>query len=237
MTTNPTSSTGELPAKRTRSEPESGGKHRQTPVPTINDTNKDYQVEDGDITLISSDNFHFRIHSYHLMAASSVFRDMIRAGTPPHDRKEVAFTDTKTETGRVIKLFLDICYAKTLRCPKKDDLEDGLGDLVTLLNKYNCKLAWNCLELSLDTWMRQEMVHNDDVFRLAVKADDKELAALAVELSNGDVWQMTIPDQYKYALLRASRCGNNLVDPESTDWKEVSKEFKKIMAAFREPKK
>ncbi|OCF43266.1 hypothetical protein I317_02834 [Kwoniella heveanensis CBS 569] len=236
-------------------------------LPTINGCNEAYQHADADITLISSDGFHFKVHSYQLMAS----RGMIHAGALSQKQKEVTFTDERLERSRIVALFLDICYGKPLPPfphygPNTyDELEGSLCDLISFLQKYDCRPAIEHLRLYLGSWIKDVNSSPADSLVLAAKLEDQELAMLAIQetglsedldnfgcstelayidgSSNMDLSGMwydrfiEIPDDYKYALLRGYRYERPFIDLDTTNWEAVAKEFGNVLTAIHNRKR
>ncbi|WVF68197.1 hypothetical protein IAT40_002962 [Kwoniella sp. CBS 6097] len=239
------------------------------PEITINEVNEGYQFEDSDITLISSDNLHFKVHSYHLLAASPIFRDMIKLGTEAEKTRQVPFTDDKIETGEIIRLFLDMCYGKDTENLTSDTLPP-FSSLVLFLAKYDCLLWIRAVREVIMRGLINSTTSPDCAFDLAVLMEDSDLAASAIRLAGawthvvgtkkdtdqpkkkrrpkvlrsvhgGGVSLLTavhydfftrIPDDYKFALLRASREAGMTLDQKKAPWPSVAKKFKEVMEAI-----
>ncbi|WVQ95655.1 hypothetical protein IAU59_002753 [Kwoniella sp. CBS 9459] len=217
----------------------------------LNQYNKPYQYEDSDITLISSDNLHFKVHSYHLMVASPVFRDMIRAGNNSENKREVTFTDPRGEMGQVIASFLDLCYGKPLvPLPSRKDSRYSatikhLSDLLSFLTKYECEVPITAFKLYLGSWAGTHEEKSDDFFRFAAQLDDVELAVAC--LKNAEILNLLVPtdpdfkgyadfnrmpDGYKFALLRAYAYSKGDYMGRRR-WEEIISEMKKVLIATR----
>ncbi|WVF68198.1 hypothetical protein IAT40_002963 [Kwoniella sp. CBS 6097] len=188
-TSEPAQVPAERPSKRAREE-DSNPTSDQESNPIIDDTNKDYQFQDSDITLVSSDDYHFKVHTYQLMAASPVFRDMISTGSSSSDKKEVIFADDQVEDGHTINLFLDICYGRPLILPQNTTILYKLyGDLITFLHKYECRSCTEHLRMCFYAWVPQEDGdHGDHIFRLASRMGDINLAATAIRYGGSTRW-------------------------------------------------
>ncbi|OCF33664.1 hypothetical protein I316_04738 [Kwoniella heveanensis BCC8398] len=172
--------------------------------PVINKSNRSYQFGDSNVTLISSDNIRFKVHTFHLMAASAVFRNMLSIGKNGHQGPEVRLTDKAIESSWVISLFLRTCYGHSL--PHYADVEDGYLGLIAFIDKYDCKVARESLITSVNSWMGL------DKFK-------------------------KIPEDYKFALLRACQQGKPLFDHKEADWTAIADSFEIILSAIREKKK
>ncbi|OCF33659.1 hypothetical protein I316_04733 [Kwoniella heveanensis BCC8398] len=246
-------------------------------APTINDINRPFQFDDSDITLISSDNLHFKIHSYHLMAASPVFRDMIAIGKGGTETQTVELADTTFETGSIVSLFLDICYGTPLP-HYKVSLTRYLA-LVKFLNKYDCELAKGVVKGAIHAYMNNCVDGSKDLqpgscFDIAVAMDDIGLmktsirragtwhfapyttsepdnsvakkryraahcipnrGVLDLTASTFDDWER-IPNDVKFALLRATYGDKSQFDYKTAKWDEVADSFEIILNFIREKK-
>ncbi|WVF68196.1 hypothetical protein IAT40_002961 [Kwoniella sp. CBS 6097] len=240
----------------------------------IKDTNRPYQFSDSDITLISSDDLHFKIHSYHLMAASAVFRDMIALGKNSEASAEVRLTDSEIETSTVVVLFLDICYGTPL--PHYKDKQATYIKLVKFLDKYDCRSARITLKHSLHTLLDLSEPNSQrcpqTCFVVACVMDDIDLAKAA--LRKADTWRFfkysstepsnhteaerfrayrplperssldlvafrfdefkQIPDDIKFALLRAIHQGSTSFDYQTANWSKIADSFEIILNTIRE---
>ncbi|WVQ95654.1 hypothetical protein IAU59_002752 [Kwoniella sp. CBS 9459] len=174
--------------KKTKTAHESPDQEMSASTPKVDDTNKDYQFKDSDITLISSDKYHFKVHSYHLMAASTVFRDMIAIDPHKSMALEVILTDTEFETGTILSLFFHMCYGE--RLPHYSSHYTAYKRLIRFLDKYDCKSGTEILRTSIYTWstMDQDKLQPGYVFTLACHIDDEKLAKRAITLAGGWVW-------------------------------------------------
>ncbi|KAL1411770.1 hypothetical protein Q8F55_002737 [Vanrija albida] len=102
----------------------------------------------GDFTLISSDNVRFRIESFFIFAASSVFRDA--SGLSRDEDKTVHFTDLDFETADTIHRFLTLVTTGKL---PDDFFREGAHEacqrtahLATFIQKYGCGPAMAALK-------------------------------------------------------------------------------------------
>ncbi|WVF68199.1 hypothetical protein IAT40_002964 [Kwoniella sp. CBS 6097] len=155
----------------------------------INEYNSPFQFRDSDITLISSDDLHFKVHTFHLMAASpppynnSVFRDMISVGKNSTDQDEVGLSDIDIEKGKILFLYLSLVYGFALGMPK-----NSLGRflrLIKFLHKYECTTAKRTLSLLINSWMdpaqTKEQLSPKIGLLLACDLDDMDSASIAMK--------------------------------------------------------
>ncbi|WVR08622.1 hypothetical protein IAU60_005677 [Kwoniella sp. DSM 27419] len=234
----------------------------------INKYNQPYQSTDTDVTLVSADGLHFDVHSYQLMAASSAFRNLISL-----DDGEVfpfvEFDDDEIEHGPTIAMFLGICHGLAPSIVKPAHY-NRVRKLIRFLYKYDCQNALSQVRMGVRTWLPGQNPHAKQVFHLAMKLDDADLAADAlrymkeacymdssearaehaqhphisripgasvVDLSAMDRKSFTgIPEDYKFALLRAARENHDLQNPAGMDWKRYAKDFEAVMGAIRQTK-
>lgn len=102
---------------------------------------------DGDMTIHSADGVTFRVQSYHLLSASSVFRDLFAIGSGP---RELSLSDESIETAPVMRMFLDLVTLGRLHVylpPTVVEAEPtelrairALYALVHFLQKYECRV-------------------------------------------------------------------------------------------------
>lgn len=102
---------------------------------------------DGDMTIHSADGVTFRVQSYHLLSASSVFRDLFAIGSGP---RELSLSDESIETAPVLRMFLDLVTLGRLHVylpPSVVEAEPtelrairALYALVHFLQKYECRV-------------------------------------------------------------------------------------------------
>ncbi|OCF43262.1 hypothetical protein I317_02830 [Kwoniella heveanensis CBS 569] len=243
--------------------------------PVINKSNRSYQFGDSDVTLISSDNIRFKVHTFHLMAASAVFRDMLSIGKNGHQGPEVRLTDKAIESSWVISLFLRTCYGHSL--PHYTDVKDGYLGLIAFIDKYDCKVARESLITLVNSWMGldSQRLYPNLVMSIASQLDDNRLAKRAISLGGHWEWSKVtteeptesvarqrlrvvrqiplygafdltawafedfkkIPEDYKFALLRACQQGKPLFDHKEADWTAIADSFEIILSAIRENKK
>ncbi|KAL1411782.1 hypothetical protein Q8F55_002749 [Vanrija albida] len=102
--------------------------------------------QDGDFTLVSSDDITFRIDTHYLQSASGVFRDMLAAGSGP---KLINLTDPHTETALVVHKFLNLITTNRI---DNERFGPDFSDMVTLVRfliKYECAPALTVIGLHL----------------------------------------------------------------------------------------
>ncbi|WWC92370.1 uncharacterized protein L201_007327 [Kwoniella dendrophila CBS 6074] len=146
----------------------------------INEWNKKYQSEEADMTIKSSDNLIFRVHSYRMMAASKVFRDMIQIGSKTDQAQEIPLTDQDIETSTVVSLFLDITYAFDMPEPKDCNDFDKDSNLVTFSIKYEAQPAIQYLGKLFYSWVSSGKFRSDLVLVEACRLDDPSLGGAAI---------------------------------------------------------
>lgn len=71
------------------------------PEPTVHAL---FDFADSDVTLLSSDGTHFRVHTANLAAVSMKFRDMVSSATPSDDVVPLG------ESAATLALLLAMCY-------------------------------------------------------------------------------------------------------------------------------
>ncbi|WVR08623.1 hypothetical protein IAU60_005678 [Kwoniella sp. DSM 27419] len=220
----------------------------------INDVNEPYQSEDADLTMISSDAMHFKVDSYHLMAASPVFRDMVHLGRNVDQQREVEFTDRQIETGAVIRLFLDVCYHSAVEVITADK-EAPCKNLIRFLIKYDCYNLLEKVRLTVQSWLHGQ-VDPTIVFRIATRLDNDQLALegdddatklrkehlLSIPMTSvldpagmGYAKFSSIPKAPLYALLRATR-QIGTTEIKFVEWDKVAQEYEAVMRSLRHHK-
>ncbi|WVQ81192.1 hypothetical protein IAT38_003314 [Cryptococcus sp. DSM 104549] len=143
-----------------------------------------YNFQDGDIELVSSCSVHFRVHSYQLRAASSVFRSMFDIGDDSSSHhsaspQEIVLTDEEFETAPVVNAFLDILYKGEPQLQKEDDIARKvinytlLKQLVRFVEKYDAILPRFVLKGGVGGWLLSEMIGSDHAFVLSSILGDK----------------------------------------------------------------
>ncbi|WVQ95656.1 hypothetical protein IAU59_002754 [Kwoniella sp. CBS 9459] len=190
--------------------------------PTIDDTNRPYQFEDSDITLVSSDGLHFKIHSYHLMAASPVFRDMLTVGKGSSEQT-VQLTDTKFETSSIVALFLQACYGPQVFFILACALDD-----VNLIQSIVRRAGhWGFIGYT-------EPEPTGDVEKQAFRALRNIPYCSCLDLTAIKFTEFDkIPNDIKFALLRATHDGKSLFNYKAAEWVKIADSFEIILKSIR----
>ncbi|WVF68193.1 hypothetical protein IAT40_002958 [Kwoniella sp. CBS 6097] len=251
----------------------SSNKRLKTDCPKIFCVNKPYQSEHADITLISSDGLPFKVHSYHLKSASSVFRAMLEIADSDSSSPEVTLTDEAIEHSIVLRIFLDIVHGISLRKPEHCWKEREYECVVAFLKKYEATSALEVVRLSLISWASHGDFMHLEIFILGTMLSDVELCKAAITSPGKQKWDETdyegdpgdpitgnrnvmdlsaapleylkkIPDDYKWALMRASSIATtrycvwakaDKIDPKlfADDKVAVARKFEQLMKDAR----
>ncbi|WOO80082.1 uncharacterized protein LOC62_03G003593 [Vanrija pseudolonga] len=158
-------------------------------TPTIVDDDK---WTTGDFALISSDNVRFRIDSYHLQAASVVFRDMITAADGP---REIHFTDDAIEGRHAVSAFLHLATAGSLYEAPTPWNVSGTVKLVRFVLKFDCVTALKVLILRT----KETLIDNDQtttlhVFIIGAVLDNEDLCRASLKRNQDYYWIEGEPD-------------------------------------------
>ncbi|WVQ95658.1 hypothetical protein IAU59_002756 [Kwoniella sp. CBS 9459] len=212
---------------------EPSNKRSRTETPKVTEVNKPYQSEHADITLVSSDGYPFKVHSYHLKSASPVFRAMLEVADCSASSPEVKMTDDDIDRSDVIRIFLDVVHGRPLEEPMADDEYDHMTyePVIAFLQKYEAAAAHEVVRLSLISWARHGKFHQLWLFIYGTMLDDVELCKAAIVSPGRQKWSdyrmehdypyitsrnvmdlsaapvsfmAKIPDRYRCALLQAS---------------------------------
>ncbi|KAK8850574.1 hypothetical protein IAR55_004493 [Kwoniella newhampshirensis] len=155
----------------------------------ISDVNRPYQSEDADVILVSSDGLKFKVHSYHLKAASTVFSSMLDIGIPDQSNL-LEFTDNEIEHSRIVVLFLNLVYGKELHFKKETRHynHEQCYRLVSFLLKYDATTPLRMLRYATHLWLAREALSPFCAFRIGAKMDDVDLCAQALRCCAGWNW-------------------------------------------------
>ncbi|WVW81768.1 hypothetical protein I302_103764 [Kwoniella bestiolae CBS 10118] len=126
--------------------------------------NLDYQAKDADITLISSDNLHFKVHGYMLKAHSAVLRDLL------NDSQMMVSPIPIDVHSRDLKRFLDLMYLPDPLIPFS---WIETKTLLETCDKYDCPLIHERIRTRLNPHPEQAPW---ETFCLASHFNDLELA-------------------------------------------------------------
>ncbi|EIW70109.1 hypothetical protein TREMEDRAFT_61871 [Tremella mesenterica DSM 1558] len=213
-----------------------------------------YNADDADLVLVSSDEIHFKVHSYYLKAASVVFRAML--DSPNLDAKKgdrplptIYLTDNDIETAEVLEGALGIIYERPFP-PDPAEYRDELRKIIPLLRKYECDGTIARIRLLLHSWITYSNHGAWSAFLVSVAMDDIVTCARAMRragkcgLSGSSVLQgaqksttvfdlgslslttfSKIPGPTVWAILRATKS-----QPTSTEgWNEIADQFLKLL--------
>ncbi|KAL1411775.1 hypothetical protein Q8F55_002742 [Vanrija albida] len=125
----------------------------------------------GNFTIISSDNYAFKIDDYHLRSASSVFRDMLSAGT---GMLQIELTDPTMEDSGTVDIVLDIILNATFA----DNMIKNVVSAALFLKKYDCAVASKHLAFRLQHAVFAPRVK---MFILGAALDDEDLCVTALQ--------------------------------------------------------
>ncbi|WVQ81191.1 hypothetical protein IAT38_003313 [Cryptococcus sp. DSM 104549] len=174
----------------------SGGSQEATPVKYSDD----YNFPDGDIELVSSCGVRFRVHSYKLRAASSVFNTMMDIGKGKSDGsppvQEVVLTDTKIETAAVITLFLNFVYGKPPKLATAENVPKHwrqvnkimIEPLVSFVGKYDATLISMVLSFAMISWLERDLFHPLEAFALGCTLPDINICKASIRRGSGWKW-------------------------------------------------
>ncbi|WWC98488.1 hypothetical protein V866_005379 [Kwoniella sp. B9012] len=147
-----------------------------------------YQFDDSDLTIITSDGVKLGIHRDILNYTSSTFKDVL--AVPQVQSKgatELELTDTEMETSRTVKLFLAFLYNPVdIKSPASEDLREFI-DLIRFCLKYDASDVLDNLQTYLYLWNSIGSVSFADVFLAASYMDDLHLMVAAFSNPN-DIW-------------------------------------------------
>ncbi|WVQ82177.1 hypothetical protein IAT38_004305 [Cryptococcus sp. DSM 104549] len=185
------------PSLMSNDSPKGANKKKTTPVKYSDD----YNFPDGDIELVSSCSVHFRVHSYKLRAASSVFNAMIDIGGKSESDgdgapkvQEVVLTDAQLETAAVLTAFLNVIYGK----PPKMEEDDGVSKkwrqanmklirpLVSFAGKYDATPVSLTLAFATLSWLQKDLFDPMSAFVLGCALQDVYICKTAIK--RGGAW-------------------------------------------------
>ncbi|RXK41971.1 hypothetical protein M231_00692 [Tremella mesenterica] len=135
-----------------------------------------YNADDADLVLVSSDEIHFKVHSYHLKSASIVFRAML--DSPDVNVKKgdqplpiIYLTDNDIETAEVLKGALDILYHKPFPT-EIGEYRDELRKIIPFLRKYECDGSIEGIRSLLHRWITYSDVGAWSAFLVSAGTED-----------------------------------------------------------------
>ncbi|WWD16842.1 hypothetical protein CI109_101274 [Kwoniella shandongensis] len=141
-----------------------------------------YNDPQADFILISSDNIAFKVHKYHLLSESPVFRDMCSMVGSSFASPTLNLTDTTFETARVIRLFLDFLQKRSPPDPSRETVVTTRL-LIQFVDKYDCQLVSHAMKAYARRFFDLGTVGPDDLFILGSNFDDVEYCAEAIRRS------------------------------------------------------
>lgn len=184
--------------------------HSPAPTPAIQFT-PPFNDDDADITIRSSDNAHFRVHTLILKKASPVFSDMLQMSHGVE--RETLHTVELTEDGDTLTQVLQSCYMN-LDFPEIDTL-DQLAMLLDVCDKYQMigvarRLAEAMLGSAFDTTEPLRVLtlaYRAQAARSLLHAAQQCLCLSQVDLIHSDVdLRSMLASTYRYLLRYHDRC-------------------------------
>lgn len=126
---------------------------------------------------------------------SPFFRNRVLArqtdlGSPRHANNELRFTDEKIETRWQIEMVLEILAKGTPARFLEDFFEfsESLLRAYAFAQRYECQLVLQILTIWLGEAFRTNLIHPVEVFIIAAKWDQHELAAAVIRRHHGEVF-------------------------------------------------
>ncbi|BEI90304.1 uncharacterized protein CcaverHIS019_0303740 [Cutaneotrichosporon cavernicola] len=161
-----------------------------SPQPEAEHIVDDEYWTDGDFEVITSNGVRFRVPSYHLFAASWIFRNARRLAPPNNSR--IRFTDPLCETGYVFRLFMTLAEKGQL---------DGVGQrgifkvhvklhqLFVFLRKWDCPGLLAILQHSVSRLVDEDRsLDRSRMFIVAALNGDSKFCRRILEMSATDTW-------------------------------------------------
>ncbi|RXK41970.1 hypothetical protein M231_00691 [Tremella mesenterica] len=207
---------------------------------------------DADLTLVSSDDIHFKVHSYHLKSASAVFRAMLEMPDPNAERPNIHLTDREIENAEVLEGALNILYSKAWpidtgtyrfklikinRFLLKYECEGAIDKVVSLLHRwiaFGRVSAWYAFLVSADlndvvTCSRAMRRAGLCAFSGTSGLQDSESTSSPFDIAGLSLERFSqIPVPMLWAILRATRHQNGL--PTSDEgWDKMAKHFCELL--------
>ncbi|WRT70720.1 uncharacterized protein IL334_007718 [Kwoniella shivajii] len=171
----------------------------------MNDHNKRFQLDDSNITLISSDGFHFKVHRHQIESAGTVFKAMLELDNTVEVSNHVPFLDEKIEDSFTVSLFLDIIYGNELREPKSTVDFSIYENLLHFMIKYDCTPALQYFRHALFHWVLSPKNKIDpmDMFTIGSATNDVELCVAAIRGTGN--WQWSTGNEIGQKLVDGTR--------------------------------
>ncbi|KLT46013.1 hypothetical protein CC85DRAFT_282151 [Cutaneotrichosporon oleaginosum] len=181
--------------RRKQSTPPRGSSPSQSVTQSPRAIPQDHLIDDeywtdGDFEIVTSNGIRFRVPSYHLFAASWIFRNA-RKLAPPNDAR-IRLTDPVCETGYVFRLFMQLAEHGQL---------DGVGQqgifkvhiklhhLFLFLKKWDCPGLLAVLHHSISRLVEEDRgLDRSRMFIVAALNGDTRLCSRILEVSAKDVW-------------------------------------------------
>ena len=171
-----------------------------------------YNFDDGDLTLLTSDNVKFRVHSAVLKVGSGVFRDMLELARP--DTQNPSEPISLSETSATLERVFQFLYPADATLLKPATFK-GAQDLCEIAIKYDMPLALSGMRLVILGTREYYIDDSIDVYIYACKhgwddvADVASAATLTTGLSNERVMKklkaLNGPDLYNLINLHTRR--------------------------------
>ncbi|KAK8861261.1 hypothetical protein IAR55_002080 [Kwoniella newhampshirensis] len=210
-------------------------KNQPTPDEVYNDRNADF-------TLISSDSVSFKIHKYHLLSESTVFRDMLSVPRFSLRVPTVTLTDPTFETARVLRLFLDFLQKRSPPEPSPEVLVT-LRLLIRFVDKYDCQLVSYALRFYSKKLFSVKSIGCDSLFILGSNLGDIEYCAEAIRNGKHLVWQpassnsefseqWTTPEEQRLGTIGPEYEGASMFDVRTWTVSNIAKIPPKFLAAL-----
>ncbi|OCF54695.1 hypothetical protein L486_07829 [Kwoniella mangroviensis CBS 10435] len=195
----------------------------------VNEYNRSFQFDDSDLRLVSADGVVFKIHTWKLKAASSVFQVMFESG---NNGDTLELTDKTLEIGRILCMFLQILYGIKLAEPSSGwDLKRNHEELLRLIDKYDAPAAKQHLTTCFRLWAASEKFESDGYFLLASQLDEYEIATTSLKHAMACRRTWTGPSEgmeSRQALLSQGLKGENTTDGAGwplNDFRRLSHEY------------
>ncbi|WVQ63377.1 uncharacterized protein L199_001530 [Kwoniella botswanensis] len=164
------------------------GETRPTESYSQKNLKSNYQFDDSDLTIITSDGVKLDIHRDILNHTSSTFKDVLAfPQVQSKSATELELTDTEIETSRTVKLFLAFLYSPIdIKSPAPENVREFI-DLIRFCLKYDASDVLDNLRTYLYLWNSVGSVSFADVFLAASYMDDLPLMVAAFSNPN-NIW-------------------------------------------------
>ncbi|RXK41972.1 hypothetical protein M231_00693 [Tremella mesenterica] len=216
----------------------------------------EYDDENADLILVSSDETRFKVHSYYLKAASVIFRNMLQnpdSMAQSGERPMIHLTDSTIETANILRAALDVLYGKQFPDDHRK-YHARLLKVIRFLQKYECEGSIDKIRLLLHRWITSpdtsaawsafivsaaldDIVTCSRAIRRAgnwgIRATDEKQgsrdSSSVFDLGNLSLEQFSqIPVPMLWAILRATKSQRTL--PQKNDgWSKVASRFCELL--------